>query len=132
LGEIGYQGPVGVMCYGIPGDAREYLLRSLKTLKTWTDENAKPPNAGLFKPEAPTRGKAEPAHSLAFRASIRGDLGKISVTSSGKERNVGNKTTRKESPVPKFYVESGPIRRQKAGNTEAQRTQSRGRTPFSP
>jgi sugar phosphate isomerase/epimerase len=36
LREIGYQGPVGVMCYGIPGDAREHLSRSLKTWKTWT------------------------------------------------------------------------------------------------
>lgn len=25
LRAIGYRGPVGVMCYGIPGDAREYL-----------------------------------------------------------------------------------------------------------
>ncbi len=36
LREIGYQGPVGIMCYGIPGDAREYLQRSMKTWKTWT------------------------------------------------------------------------------------------------
>lgn len=36
LREIGYQGPVGVMCYGIGGDTREYLQRSLKTWKTWT------------------------------------------------------------------------------------------------
>ena len=36
LREIGYQGPVGVMCYGIPGDAREYLQRSMKTWKAWT------------------------------------------------------------------------------------------------
>ena len=35
LREIGYKGPVGVMCYGIPGDAREYLQRSLKTWKKW-------------------------------------------------------------------------------------------------
>jgi sugar phosphate isomerase/epimerase len=41
LREIGYRGPVGVMCYGIPGDAREYLQRSLKTWKMWTGENAK-------------------------------------------------------------------------------------------
>ena len=41
LREIGYRGPVGVMCYGIPGDAREYLQRSLKTWKTWTGETAK-------------------------------------------------------------------------------------------
>lgn len=36
LREIGYQGPVGIMCYGIPGEAREYLERSMKTWKTWT------------------------------------------------------------------------------------------------
>jgi sugar phosphate isomerase/epimerase len=36
LREIGYKGPVGVMCYGIPGDAREYLQRSMKTWKAWT------------------------------------------------------------------------------------------------
>ncbi len=36
LREIGYQGPVGVMCYGSPGDARDYLQRSMKTWKTWT------------------------------------------------------------------------------------------------
>ena len=35
---IGYGGPVGIMCYGIPGDAREYLGRSMKTWKTWTNE----------------------------------------------------------------------------------------------
>jgi sugar phosphate isomerase/epimerase len=35
LREIGYKGPVGVMCYGIPGDAREYLQRSMKTWKAW-------------------------------------------------------------------------------------------------
>jgi sugar phosphate isomerase/epimerase len=36
LREIGYRGPVGVMCYGVPGDAREYLQRSMKTWKAWT------------------------------------------------------------------------------------------------
>jgi sugar phosphate isomerase/epimerase len=36
LREIGYQGPVGVMCYGIPGDFREYLRRSMNTWKSWT------------------------------------------------------------------------------------------------
>jgi len=38
LREIGYKGPVGIMCYGIPGDPREYLARSLATWKTWTAE----------------------------------------------------------------------------------------------
>ncbi|MGO8745371.1 MAG: sugar phosphate isomerase/epimerase family protein [Thermoguttaceae bacterium] len=36
LHEIGYQGPVGLMCYGIPGDLREILLKSMKTWKAWT------------------------------------------------------------------------------------------------
>jgi sugar phosphate isomerase/epimerase len=35
LGEIGYEGPIGLMCYGIPGDPREYLKRSMKVWKTW-------------------------------------------------------------------------------------------------
>ena len=41
LREIGYRGPVGVMCYGIPGDAREYLQRSMNAWKTWQAEGAK-------------------------------------------------------------------------------------------
>jgi len=36
LREIGYKGPVGIMCYGIPGDARDYLQRSMKVWKEWT------------------------------------------------------------------------------------------------
>jgi len=35
LREIGYRGPVGLMCYGIRGDAREHLGRSMKAWKTW-------------------------------------------------------------------------------------------------
>ena len=35
LKEIGYKGPVGVMCYGISGDTREYLQRSMKKWKEW-------------------------------------------------------------------------------------------------
>jgi hypothetical protein len=30
LEEIKYAGPVGLMCYGVPGDAREHLGRSMK------------------------------------------------------------------------------------------------------
>lgn len=30
LDEIGYRGPVGLMCFGVPGDAREHLSRSMK------------------------------------------------------------------------------------------------------
>ena len=35
LDEIGYRGPVGLMCYGVPGDPREYLARSMKVWKSW-------------------------------------------------------------------------------------------------
>ncbi len=35
LREIGYCGPVGLMCYGIPGDAREHLQRSMRVWKSW-------------------------------------------------------------------------------------------------
>lgn len=30
LDEIGYRGPIGLMCYGVPGDARDHLARSMK------------------------------------------------------------------------------------------------------
>lgn len=35
LDQIGYTGPVGLMCYGVPGDPRDHLARSLKTWKSW-------------------------------------------------------------------------------------------------
>jgi len=35
LDEIGYRGPVGLMCYGVPGDPHEYLTRSMKVWKSW-------------------------------------------------------------------------------------------------
>jgi len=35
LHEIGYRGPIGLMCYGIPGDPREHLARSMKVWKSW-------------------------------------------------------------------------------------------------
>ena len=38
LRDAGYRGPIGVMCYGIPGDARVHLERSMKLLKTWEAE----------------------------------------------------------------------------------------------
>ncbi len=40
LREIGFRGPIGLMCYGIPGDAREHLQRSMKVWKTWQAERA--------------------------------------------------------------------------------------------
>ena len=35
LKEIGYKGPVGLMCYGIGGDARKHLQRSIDTWDSW-------------------------------------------------------------------------------------------------
>lgn len=35
LRQIGYRGPVGLMCYGIPGDARQHLERSMRVWKSW-------------------------------------------------------------------------------------------------
>jgi len=35
LKEINYTGPVGLMCYGISGDAREHLERSMGVWKSW-------------------------------------------------------------------------------------------------
>ena len=34
LDDLGYRGPVGLQCYGIPGDARIHLERSMKQWKT--------------------------------------------------------------------------------------------------
>lgn len=38
LRQIGYRGPVGLMCFGIPGDAREHLERSMAVWKKWQAE----------------------------------------------------------------------------------------------
>ncbi|MBI5687225.1 MAG: TIM barrel protein [Verrucomicrobia bacterium] len=35
LREIGYGGPVGLMCYGVPDDARDHLARSMKIWRSW-------------------------------------------------------------------------------------------------
>lgn len=35
LDEIGYRGPVGLMCYAVPDDPRDHLARSMKTWKSW-------------------------------------------------------------------------------------------------
>jgi sugar phosphate isomerase/epimerase len=37
LREIGYDGPIGLMCYGIPDDPREHLKRSMTVWKSWHD-----------------------------------------------------------------------------------------------
>jgi sugar phosphate isomerase/epimerase len=36
LGDAGYQGPVGLQCYGLPGDAQDHLRRSMTTWRSWT------------------------------------------------------------------------------------------------
>ena len=41
LRQAGYRGPIGLMCYGIPGDAREHLERSMKVWKTWQAEGTR-------------------------------------------------------------------------------------------
>ncbi len=38
LRDAGYRGPIGLMCYGIPGDACEHLERSMMVWKTWEAE----------------------------------------------------------------------------------------------
>lgn len=38
LHEIGYHGPVGLMCYGIPDDTRQHLQRSMNTWKSWQEQ----------------------------------------------------------------------------------------------
>ncbi|MCX6907478.1 MAG: TIM barrel protein [Verrucomicrobia bacterium] len=35
LDEIGYRGPVGLMCYGVPDEPRDHLTRSMKVWKSW-------------------------------------------------------------------------------------------------
>ena len=40
--DIGYRGPIGLMCFGIKGDAKDHLERSLKVWKSWQAEWAKP------------------------------------------------------------------------------------------
>ncbi len=34
LRELGYRGPIGLQCYGIPGDARDHLTRSITAWRT--------------------------------------------------------------------------------------------------
>lgn len=38
LREAGYRGPIGLMCYAVPGDAREHLARSMRVWKEWQAE----------------------------------------------------------------------------------------------
>lgn len=41
LREIDYRGPIGLMCFGIPGDARGHLTRSMETWKSWNKVSSK-------------------------------------------------------------------------------------------
>ena len=41
LDAAGYRGPVGLMCFGVGGDPREHLGRSMKVWKTWQTTAAK-------------------------------------------------------------------------------------------
>ncbi len=42
LRELGYTGPIGLQCYGIGGDAREHLARSMEAWRKLTKTAAKP------------------------------------------------------------------------------------------
>ncbi len=46
LREIGYAGPVGLQCYGIPGDARDHLLQSMQAWRDYSARLAAPARAG--------------------------------------------------------------------------------------
>ena len=41
LRQVGYRGPIALMCYGIPDDTQEHLGRSMNVWKTWKAEWAK-------------------------------------------------------------------------------------------
>ena len=36
LQQLGYAGPIGLQCYGIPGDAREHLAKSMETWRAYS------------------------------------------------------------------------------------------------
>ena len=38
LREIGYRSPIGLMCFGIPGDAREHLSHSMTAWRKLNDQ----------------------------------------------------------------------------------------------
>ena len=41
LRELEYRGPIGLQCYGIRGDAREHLMRSMAAWRGLTESNAR-------------------------------------------------------------------------------------------
>ena len=42
LQDLGYKGPVGLQCYGIPGDARDHLTRSMAAWRKFVERMATP------------------------------------------------------------------------------------------
>lgn len=45
LRDLGYRGPVGLQCYGIPGDAREHLTKSMAAWRHFTEGREAPPSS---------------------------------------------------------------------------------------
>lgn len=55
LQKVGYRGPIGLQCYGIGGDARAHLERSMQTWRSWFKPAAAAPEKGAtldFNPTA--------------------------------------------------------------------------------
>jgi sugar phosphate isomerase/epimerase len=78
LREAGYRGPIGLMSYGIPGDAREHLERSMKVWTSWQSERAKKAVKAAsfgFDPADATR---------ALQAAIDSGAAKVIVENLGK------------------------------------------------
>ena len=50
LDELGYEGPVGLQCYGIGGDARDHLARSMAAWKKMTAGPRGPHTRGRISP----------------------------------------------------------------------------------
>jgi len=40
LKDLGYRGPVGLQCYGIPGDARDHLAQSMAAWRAMNERLA--------------------------------------------------------------------------------------------
>jgi hypothetical protein len=50
LREIRFRGPFGLQCFGIPGDAREHLQRSINVWKAWKAEGwVRPSDPGAIR-----------------------------------------------------------------------------------
>jgi len=55
LKDLGYTGPIGLMCYGIGGDAREHLARSMDAWRKLSARLEGPNGASASKDRAPNR-----------------------------------------------------------------------------